>query len=217
MRWLARVYLDYEIIARLKIQDCYNWHQRVWELFPNRPQGHPRPFLYRVIEKNKGCELWLMCREEPTKPAWLTDEDWKVSAVGEGFPFHRHYRFDLYANPTKRDETRDCWQGRERIRKKHRRFNLTTRDEQNNWLLRKAEQHGFRLLIDQENNNALEIDPRRDFRFRSKKAKDGLHIGVRYQGSLEVVDPNKFSEAVSQGIGSAKSFGFGLLLIVPIE
>lgn len=216
MSWLVRCYLNYETIANLRIKDCYDWHQRVWEMFPNRPKRYPRPFLYRMIEKNNGCELWIMCREEPTMPKWATNESWKVSAVGDGFPFHHRYHFDLLANPTKRDGDRDSWQGRERIRTKHRRFNLTTRNEQCDWFFSKAEQHGFRLLGDLENNTSLDIEPRRDFRFNRKGMKEGLHVGVRYQGNLEVVDSKKFAQAFREGIGSAKSFGFGLLLLVPL-
>ena len=216
MSWLTQCCLNYETIANLRIQDCYDWHQRVWEIFPSRPKGNPRPFLFRVIEKNNGCELWVMCREEPTMPKWMTSDNWKVSAVGDGFPFHRRYRFDLLANPTKRDGDRDSWQGRERIRTKHRRFNLTTHDEQCNWLCRKAEQHGFRLLVDPEKGTSLDIELRHDFRFKRKGMRDGLHVGVRYKGTIEVVNPEKFAETFREGIGSAKSFGFGLLLLVPI-
>jgi CRISPR system Cascade subunit CasE len=40
---------------------------------------------------------------------------------------------------------------------------------------------------------------------------------VEFQGSLRVVDPNKFRSAFAQGIGSAKAFGFGMLVLAPIS
>lgn len=216
MSWLARVNLDYETIARQRIRDCYDWHQRAWDLFPGRPEGYPRPFLFRVIEKNEGCDLWLMCKEEPTKPEWADAEAWKISPVNVGFPHHRRYRFDLLANPTRRDEKRDCWEGRERERGKHRRFNLPSAEEQHRWIESKAKQHGFRLLEEAEDGLLLDIDPRRDFHFNRDK-RPGLHIGVRYRGCLGVTDPAEFAKAFAQGIGPAKSFGFGLLLLQPIR
>lgn len=224
MTWLARTSLDYETVARLRIRDCYDWHQRAWEMFPGRPKGHPRPFLFRVIEKNEGCDFWLMCREEPFRPDWVTSDNWKVNPVRENFPFHSRYRFDLLANPTRRDESRDRWQGRERIRGKHRRFNLTDVRKQRDWLLDRADKYGFAVMkreVDDEEGDirgelALEIDPRRDFRFTRKDKLHGLHVGVRYHGHLEVTDRQKFVESFKQGIGSAKSFGFGLLLLTPI-
>lgn len=224
MTWLARASLDYETVAQLRIRDCYDWHQRAWEMFPGRPKGHLRPFLFRALEKDEGCDLWLMCREEPTRPDWVVGNTWKVSSIGENFPFHSRYRFDLLANPTRRDESRDRWQGRERVRGKHRRFNLTETSEQRDWLLRKANEHGFALVrreVEDEKGNiredsTLELEPRRDFRFTRKDHSHGLHIGVHYRGYLEVTDRQKFAETFKQGIGAAKSFGFGLLLLTPL-
>lgn len=37
------------------------------------------------------------------------------------------------------------------------------------------------------------------------------HFGVRFDGLLCVTDPETLVEAVRQGIGPAKAFGFGLL------
>ena len=36
-------------------------------------------------------------------------------------------------------------------------------------------------------------------------------------GSLEVTNPQQFFDAFVQGIGSAKAFGFGMLLIKPLH
>ena len=45
----------------------------------------------------------------------------------------------------------------------------------------------------------------------------GLHSTVDYQGVLTVTDPIRFHEAFTRGIGSAKAFGFGLLVIAPLQ
>ncbi len=217
MNWLARARLDYETVARrLRARDCYDWHQRAWEAFPGRPKGHPRPFLFRLRERDRECEFLLLCREEPTRPDWAADADWEVKTVGEGFLSYRRYRFDLLANPTSRDDARDRWDGRERLRGKHRRFNVATVEQQRDWIVRKAGQHGFRLLEDSEESPLLDIGPRRDFRFTRHDKSHGLHVGVCYRGGLEVTDSVAFCNAFKQGIGSAKSFGFGLLLLVPV-
>lgn len=39
---------------------------------------------------------------------------------------------------------------------------------------------------------------------------------VRYEGSLEVTNPDAFRQALISGIGPAKAFGFGLLSIAPV-
>jgi len=154
-----------------------------------------------------------MCREEPTKPDWAESLNWKVNPVRENFPFHHHYLFDLLANPTKRDKERDAWNGRE---PKRRRFNLKTPEEHEAWLVRKAEEHGFRLASDSENRPLIDFDPRRDYAFTYRDRSLGNHVGARYHGVLEVIDRKKFAAAFKYGIGSAKSFGFGLLLLAPV-
>jgi len=213
MTWLARINFEYDTIARLCIRDCYDWHKRAWEFFPGRPKGHPRPFLFRVIENNEGSDLWLMCHEEPIRPYWVEDMNWKIISVGEDFPFHQRYRFDLLANPTRRDKTRDKWNGRE---SKHRRFNLSTYEENEGWLLRKATEHGFQIIRDSKNRPLIDFDPRRDYSFTYREKTHGNHVGTCFRGILEVADRKKFNEAFTYGIGSAKSFGFGLLLLTPI-
>ena len=51
----------------------------------------------------------------------------------------------------------------------------------------------------------------------SKKGQSGYHGGVQFRGALEVTDQEKFIETYQSGIGSAKGFGFGLLLLAPIK
>lgn len=216
MIWLAKIQIDYETIAKLQVRDCYGWHKQIWEFFPGRSKGHPLPCLFRVIPKDQGSDLWLLCREEPTKPEWVHNEKWQIKPINDKFPFHRKYQFDLLANPTCRDKARDCWNGRERIRKKHRKFNLKTAEEQSAWLVRKAESNGFRLL-GKEGSAMQNIYPRNDFQFEYRDGSRGVHVGVRYKGVLEVTDRATFLTAFKNGIGSAKAFGFGLLLLVPLK
>jgi CRISPR system Cascade subunit CasE len=52
--------------------------------------------------------------------------------------------------------------------------------------------------------------------FRQRENK-GYHGGVQFRGILEVTDPAQFAETYRQGIGSAKGFGFGLMLLAPIN
>ena len=45
----------------------------------------------------------------------------------------------------------------------------------------------------------------------------GAHASVEFRGTLRVTDPAKFHQTFVTGLGSAKAFGFGLLVIVPIS
>jgi CRISPR system Cascade subunit CasE len=44
----------------------------------------------------------------------------------------------------------------------------------------------------------------------------GLHRTVEFQGVLTVTDAAEFHETFTRGMGSAKAFGFGLLVIARI-
>jgi CRISPR system Cascade subunit CasE len=49
-----------------------------------------------------------------------------------------------------------------------------------------------------------------------KKNKKGKHITVDFGGVLEVKKRERFKQAFLEGIGTAKAFGYGLLVLQPI-
>ena len=156
-----------------------------------------------------GSALLILSTEPPVKPVWCVENNWNVHELKDNFFQHSHYRFDLRANPIKRDKLRDTYDGREA---KGRKFVITSAEEQKSWLIRKGEENGFKLHEDAM--SWLEIDPREDYRF-SHRGKQGVLAAVRFRGVLEVVDAEKFKNVVLAGIGSARGLGFGLLLIQP--
>lgn len=80
------------------------------------------------------------------------------------------------------------------------------------WLRRKGGTHGFSL-----ESVGLTV-----FTFPAIKSqlspqeKGGSFAAVRFDGVLVVTDPDKLKEAVRNGIGPQKAFGFGLLSLAPI-
>jgi CRISPR system Cascade subunit CasE len=79
------------------------------------------------------------------------------------------------------------------------------------WIVRKGEQGGF--VVDVETTRTYS----RGREYFQKQAVSGLHSAVEYQGILSVTDPTAFHHTFTRGIGSAKAFGFGLLVIAPIQ
>jgi CRISPR system Cascade subunit CasE len=203
MSYLTQAFLDYETAARRKLRDVYDWHQLVWEAFPGC-DGQPRDFLTRLDRRE--CErrfrLLIVSQRPPVRPAGWSElpETWQTREIGVSFLSHRRYRFQLRANPTKRDNAT------------RKRLPLRTPEEQVNWLKRKAEQSGF--VVD---DTALHILPEGREWFRvEKRGHCGVHHAVEFEGLLAVTDPALFQSAFAKGIGSAKGFGFGLLALVPI-
>lgn len=208
MNWLIRIQIDFETAAQRKLRDNYAWHQALWEAFPGRGDEQ-RSFLFRVDTCDGGPEVLMLSRVEPSRPAWCPAECWSVKAIKPEFLAHRHYRFDLRTNATRKVAKLN---GSGERSKNGRRAVISDEQELRAWLDRKAEHGGFRVL----DYPPLIIDPRTDHHFRKGNAA-GLHVGARFRGAIEITDPTRFKETSQTGIGSAKAFGFGLLLLQPVQ
>lgn len=215
MSWLARIDLDTGVVERLGLFDSHDWHQRLWECFPSST-GSKRDFLSRVDLLDGSARAWLLAKRKPQCPDWCPADAFALREIAPGFLSHKHYAFDLRANPTKALVQREADGSPRRKangkRASGKRVPLVKPDDLKAWLERKAAQAGFRISA----AKALEIGPMVENYFHKNDAR-GCHGGVQFRGVLEVVDAAKFSAAYVEGIGSAKAFGFGLLLLAPIQ
>jgi len=102
-------------------------------------------------------------------------------------------RFRLRGNPT--------------VRQAGKRRAISTAKGQLQWLQRKAEQGGFRILAVSLHDEQL---------LTARKAEHTIQVAaVTFDGQLVVTDPMRFLRTLEEGIGPAKAFGFGLLSIAP--
>lgn len=206
MVYLTQLEISYEAAARLYIHDRYDWHQRVWECFPGR-DGKERDFLTRVDQIGNGFRVLIVSPVKPVRPDWCPIDSWRgTKPISEDYFNHRRYRFCLCANPTKKVAGEKQGGG---FKKNGRRVPLRARTELVTWIRRKGEQAGFR--VEEDSLRTL----RRGTEYFTRKSRQGLHNVVEFQGILEVVDHQRFREGFVKGIGSAKAFGFGLLMIIP--
>jgi CRISPR system Cascade subunit CasE len=209
MSWLAKMLIEPELAAirHIEATDGYSWHQIAWQAFPGL-DGQPRPFLSRLDSGPEGFTLLLLSRDhQPQRPDWCPEKCWAVKTISPSFLRYRHYRFDLRANPTRKVAKLDATGEHT---KNGRRQPLTRIGEQTEWLKRKAEASGFNLI------ETPDIGFCQDQVFR-KRNGHGIHTGVHFRGLLEVTGPVRFENAFYQGIGSAKGFGFGMLLLQPVR
>ena len=116
--------------------------------------------------------------------------------------------FQLCANPTKK-VSKKLSNGS--LTKNGRRLPLSKREELAEWIKRKGEQGGFN--VDEATLRTFS----RGREYFEKKGQSGVHSAVEFEGVLTVTDPSKFHGIFARGIGSAKAFGFGLLVIAPIS
>jgi len=170
--------------------DSYGWHRFLSEAFPG-PQEPKRNFLYRVNFGPMGSlEVLVFSIKQPNVLGWET------KPIGPSYLAYSKYYFKLRANPTS-------------MRSSGGRRALND-DEFYDWIDRKSTEGGFQL----ENVNINKLGHQG---FINKKGVPGSHLAVEFSGVLVVVDKNKFSETFNSGIGSAKGYGFGMLLLKPIQ
>ena len=139
------------------------------------------------------------------------------------FSAGQRLRFLLVANPTKKIGTiskaeRQSSTKEELIKKKgrHGRRVPVPADQLLDWLaewrVRPDESPGFSINKDSTTLQAgyIYVNKERDGKGQRLRS-------VRYDGVLEVTDPDKFRNTLLHGIGPGKAFGFGLLSVAPLS
>ena len=205
---LTQILVSYEDAVRLlRIRDTYDWHQRAWQAFGGR-DAQTRDFLIRVDRKEEAFRVLILSHSVPAKPDWCPTGCFGTKVIPDEFFTHPRYRFSLLANPTKKLRTDNADGSR---KKNGRRVPITQREGLIVWLQRKAESGGFSV-----NADSLRTIPR-GREFFHKPGTNGTHTAVEFQGELTVTHAAQFRSIVAAGIGSAKAFGFGLLVVAPIS
>jgi CRISPR system Cascade subunit CasE len=205
---LTQILVSYEDAVRLlRIRDTYDWHQRVWQAFGGR-DDETRNFLIRVDRKEDAYRVLILSRSVPSKPDWCPTACFGTKVIPDHYFTHTSYQFSLLANPTKKLRVDNADGSR---KKNGRRVPLTRREDLLAWIKRKAAAGGFTV-----NPDTLRTIPRGREYFHTSDTH-GTHTAVEFQGQLTVSDPVLFRATVATGIGSAKAFGFGLLVLIPLN
>jgi CRISPR system Cascade subunit CasE len=208
--------------ARRDLAAPYDLHRTLLRGFPDAAQGGPGRVLWRVDIDRRTDDLTVLVQSEK-QPDWAPLEaldSYLLQPVESKqveltlSPGHR-LAFRLRANPTvKRDD---------------KRLGLLREEEQLAWLDRKASGGGFRLLGVRVTPEGMVKSNRRVGQVAKPVTATSTgqatcptgegatmtFLAVRFDGVLEVTDPEAFLKTVENGIGSAKAFGFGLLSLAP--
>jgi CRISPR system Cascade subunit CasE len=233
MSWLVKIIVNTEDALRNGISDSYSWHKKLWDCFPGVPEKK-RDFLTRFDILEGVFHLWVLAQTKPTTPPWCLSENFRLKEIAASFLSHRYYAFDLRANPVK-TITQHGANGEVLLRangkRKHgKRIPIVKQDELKAWIVRKGNVRcrdnasgadipgGFRIVEDRP----LEIRPMSENYFRKVEKINGsvhhaYHGSVQFRGTLEVTNKAHFSATYHYGIGSAKGFGQGLLLLAPVN
>lgn len=215
MQWLVRLEINTDRAMQEGMIDSYSWHKRLWQCFPDDPEAN-RDFLSRFDQMEGKIRFWILSEKKPEKPNWCLSDKFEIKEINLSILEHKYYAFDVRVNPTKRlclkrgnGKIETTEKGK---RKRGKRVAITKQEDLRNWFDRKANEGGFRLVSDKP----VDISPVISNYFK-KKEHEGYHGGAQFRGILEVINRDKFKETYAKGIGSAKGFGFGMLLIAPIK
>jgi CRISPR system Cascade subunit CasE len=189
-------------------RDFYMLHKLVYAAFPTKQAAEAARPLFRFDVEGEHGYLYVQTTREPdwtrlpaaTCPHVVGPRPYEI-------PQGERLRFRLLARPSARSEpkARDP---------KRKRKSISSPQRQLEWLRRKGEENGFRI-------ERCEIVERI---WHDTKTNERLPNGspkplyaVQFDGVLVVTDRDKLREAVRNGIGPQKAYGFGLLSLAPLE
>lgn len=204
-----------------RAEDAYETHRLAWRFFADEAD-RKRDFLYRAESVGRLPAFYTVSERPPREsPGWAVETKRYEPAVRAG----DRLAFELRANPTRRHKNADgsdngarhdvVMDAKHRLRTAGGKATLTVPEpelvqaEGTRWLADRAQRHGFRF-----EPGHVRADGYRQHRFEKPSGGKPLRISsVDFTGRLEVTDPIPFIEALRAGIGPAKGFGFGLLMV----
>ena len=222
--FLHRIHLDLRCReARRDLSDPYQLHSTICRAFsvPNKkcPEGE---FLWRLEPETDPSGYPRILVQSRTIPdwtgigvkGWLAESDPAIDLKGrlklDSLKAGQRFRFRLRANP--------C------VTRNGKRLGLLRLEEQEAWIARKGQQHGFSLpqlpSFDLSESSQERVNVRVS---QEQMLRGSQHSGntvrvfsVLYDGILTLTDADRFREALQTGIGHGKAMGLGLLSVAPI-
>lgn len=203
--FLSRVELPWDAV-----RNPYDIHRNLWRLFPGearetRASGDEarQGFLFRIEAQNTGrpARLLVQSRSAPAPAEGLNLLGSKAfsPAPSNG----QRLAFVLTANPVKTitDAQRESKPGKQ---SEKCRVPLITEEDQRHWLARK--------LADVAELESVELLPHAPLYFR-KGSRAGKLATCTFEGVLRVTAAESLARLLENGVGPAKAFGCGLLLV----
>lgn len=216
-------------LAKPLAQSSYDEHQWLWQFFPSNAE-QSRDFIFRRHEIAQIPRFYVVSQRPPTafSEAWQVQSRNYDPQLLEG---QRLY-FQLCANPvvTKKNNAGKSQRHdvvmhtKKQLLAKHG-FNAEAKweewpDEDNkpllyelvqksciDWLQSRASSNGFAVIAAGVDAYAQNRAGKREIQFST----------VDFSGEILVTNPTLFQQALFHGLGHAKAFGCGLLLVKKME
>jgi CRISPR system Cascade subunit CasE len=223
--WLSRVTsrpdINYRQLVGLGALDPYGQHQVLWKLFEvaQEERTERAEFLFRTEKKDGLPVFYVLSKRQPRDSMGL----WNI----ESKPYQPEIKvsnrlaFKLRVNPvvTREGEGGSRSKRHDVVMDAKHQMNWKSLPEGQRptlsylaqkagetWLRARAERLGCRF-----DDATLRADGYRNWRKHRAKSMELSMLDL--EGCLTVADPERFTDALCKGVGPAKGFGCGLLLV----
>lgn len=215
MTFLSKVTLNRSGIGSSEYADVlkggYSSHQLIWSLFSDHAERE-RDFVFRW-ETEPQAHALVVSQREPVATSFF---DVQTKVYEPKLKVGGHYEFALRANTVVKrrqdgKQTRHdiVWAAKSNGDK--RADHEIALDVGTQWLIRKGEECGFRPLT-----NLIRINEHITRTFRKSKGNEVTLSSLDFAGVLQVVNVEACESSLLSGIGPAKAYGCGLLLLKPL-
>ncbi len=224
MNYFSRITLDPANYRARKLlqnisQNAYREHQSLWQLFPDEPTAS-RDFIYRGDSRHLSRVYYVISARKP-----VPSDEWAV----ETRPYQpklangERLSFSLRVNPviTRKDESgRTHRHDIVMNHKKEMKYKELPSDKRPG-LAALIQEAGVKWLSERKTKCGFDFDEQSIIveRYDQHQAyKQGNKSAIQYSsmdftGFLEVTDSDLFTKTLMSGVGPAKAFGCGLMLV----
>ncbi len=222
MGYLSRIRLkpglDLAQLAKVLPSDAYAEHRLIWQWFGEG--ADTRDFLFRREQQGHWPFFYVLSRREPIDKKNLWDIETRPFAPK--LTFGERLAFVLRANPVRvrkisddpiiktrhRDDVvADLKKRRYADRRQRPPMAEIVQEAGEPWLAERGAKFGFEV-------ESVHADGYRQQRlYKPSAGKPIILSTVEFTGTLRILDAGQFVERLFRGIGPAKAFGCGLLLV----
>lgn len=185
------------------------YHTWVESCFPDDiHHGLRLRHLWRLEQIGQNKYLMVTSRNKPdlTKlekfgvPGTATTQDYSkyLATLKEG----NIYNFKLVGNPV--------------VSAHGKKHPLLAEIDQLNWLLKRAEKHGFEVV--RQNDIPCVAVTHLDQPYLKHRGMQGTSlVRATFEGILKIIDLDKFLRTVEYGMGHEKAYGMGMITVIPVR
>lgn len=201
------LHLDRQASKALRITDPYSLHRVVYSLYEDVRTDEEKGASQTsgILYADQGGDLHsrqiLLLADR--MPAECIDGQYghvQSKPIADSFLEHDRYRFKVIINPTRRDNA------------SRKLLPVKGREAIGDWFCQRALQSwGFRVSPEHLQVGRVDV-----LSFKGKQQHPITVAQAHIQGQLEVTNRAQFHNSFARGIGRARTFGCGLLQIVPL-